>query len=108
MEIKKHYIQLSSIGKKMSVLTFFCSFIMFSISVSQAHNKVVVIPLLSDDASAQIPLEPFVMISKDDTSDISYISVNGVTLDPVTGLEWQQVDNDIDYTFDDAGSIVLA
>jgi len=79
---------------------------MLSIGTSQAHNNVVVIPMFDEEQpeniGPQMQVEPFVNIQKDDTSDADYISTNGVTLDLLTGLEWQQVDSDVGYTFGDA------
>lgn len=63
-----------------------------------AHNKVVVIPMGGDDTE----LEPFALIPADNTSPANYTSADGVTLDRVTGLEWQQVDSNVNYTFDGA------
>lgn len=65
-----------------------------------AHDNVVVIPMAGDDVPGQ--LNPFALIPADEVNDTDYTSANGITLDKVTGLEWQQVASGDDYTFDAA------
>jgi len=62
-----------------------------------AQNKVVVIPLFGDDSPAR--LEPFSLISPDDTSIANYSINSGVVLDLVTGLEWQRIDNNAEFSY---------
>ncbi len=83
----KQVIQVSIIIALMAIST-----------IGFGHNKVVVIPLGGDDAV----LDPFALIPADNTSPANYTSANGVTLDMVTGLEWQQQDSNVDYNYNGA------
>ncbi len=83
----KQVIQVSIIIALMAIST-----------IGFGHNKVVVIPLGGDDAV----LDPFALIPADNTSPANYTSANGVTLDMVTGLEWQQQDSNVDHNYNGA------
>lgn len=82
----------------------FLAILFFSFTL-QAHEKVVVIPLLDDT------LEPLALIPADIPSDSDYSVANGIVLDKVTGLEWQQINDSSDFTYSEAtdycGSLVI-
>ena len=73
---------------------------------AQADNKVVVIPMAGEVLPAR--LDPSSLIPADHTNSADYTSTNGVTLDKVTGLEWQQEYSSSDFTYPSARINCLA
>lgn len=63
--------------------------------LSYAQNKVVVIPLFGDDT----PQEPTAPVAKVDPSATDYTIMSLTTIDNITGLEWQRIDDDVTRTW---------
>ena len=98
--IKAALLKFATVNNRLLTTCLFVITLMFISNIAQAHNKVVVVPMAGDNVPTQ--LLPFALIPADDTSTANYTSANGVTLDKVTGLEWQQVDSNVNYSFDGA------
>ena len=72
--------------------------VLASPQLSQAQNKVVVIPLSGDDAE----LEPTAPVAKVDPDQTDYTMGTLTVIDNITGLEWQRSDDNVERILDDA------
>ena len=96
MKTFKQYKHKTSMICLMSGIVFSVAFGI--VSNSQAHNKVVVIPMAGDDLTA----EPTTPLAKDVPSQSDYTIGIDTVIDNITGLEWQRQDDDTTRDFDEA------
>ncbi|MFT5258941.1 MAG: hypothetical protein ACI9J2_001633 [Saprospiraceae bacterium] len=83
--------------QKIIQLVAFIAFIAIN-SSTVAHNNVVVIPMAGDD----IMPKPFAPLTKHAPLNDDYSEANEVVTDHITALEWQWIDDNQLYTWDQA------
>ena len=73
--------------------------LMFLVSVSMAHNNVVVIPLL-DDGKPPV----FASLKTDEAPSTDYFIHSETVIDHITGLEWQRHESEFSHNWEGANS----